>query len=224
MNDSVHTTEQLAGLAEATAALDNAVPERPMPVEFVRGGAADTPNDLDNLLNQFDASTAQPQQEGLSDIETAARLENAQAYRQREQLAAERAEFDQQKFIDAHNRDLKATISEIRGQHDFPDEFVTAWLDAKARGNEGLQAAWLNRANDPGTLKRMVNMLARDFNKMATRMPDPELTEERAAITDAIMRGASNKQPAEAPPNFNSMSNSEYRKYVRENFGYDAGI
>lgn len=123
-------------------------------------------------------------------------------------------------------QDMEGTVSAIRG--DLPAEvfdngLVEAWLDSQARQDPRLQKAWLERDNNPKQFERVKAELGKSFAKKFSKLPDPAITEDRAAVSAAV-RGASSRAPAEPPPNLSRMSNSEYRQKVIQDYGFDPGV
>ena len=117
-----------------------------------------------------------------------------------------------------HEADLKTAISQVRGDMDskfFDDKFVTAFIDKEARDNLKLQEIWQNRFNNPRALATAINHLAKDFQKTYSRMPDPNVTEDRALVAAAI-RGASAPAQTEPPPNYARLSNADMRDEMRK--------
>jgi uncharacterized protein (UPF0335 family) len=117
-----------------------------------------------------------------------------------------------------HEADLKTAISQVRGDMDskfFDDKFVTAFIDKEARDNIKLQEIWQNRFNNPRALATAINHLAKDFQKTYSRMPDPNVTEDRALVAAAI-RGASAPAQTEPPPNYARLSNADMRDEMRK--------
>src|ERR1017187_9079252 len=116
-----------------------------------------------------------------------------------------------------HEADLKTAISQVRGDMDskfFDDKFVTAFIDKEARDNIKLQEIWQKRFNNPRALATAINHLAKDFQKTYSRMPDPNVTEDRAMVAAAI-RGASAPAQTEPPPDYARMSNADMRDEMR---------
>src|ERR1019366_3103727 len=97
----------------------------------------------------------------------------------------------------------------------FDDKFVTAFIDKEARENTKLQELWQNRLNNPRPLAAAANQLAKDFQKTYSRMPDPNVTEDRAMVAAAI-RGASAPAQTEPPPNYARLSNADMRDEMRK--------
>ena len=117
-----------------------------------------------------------------------------------------------------HEADLKTAILQVRGDMDskfFDDKFVTAFIDKEARDNIKLQEIWQNRFNNPRALATAINHLAKDFQKTYSRMPDPNVTEDRALVAAAI-RGASAPAQTEPPPNYARLSNADMRDEMRK--------
>jgi uncharacterized protein (UPF0335 family) len=117
-----------------------------------------------------------------------------------------------------HEADLKTAISQVRGDMDskfFDDKFVTAFIDKEARDNIKLQEIWQNRFNNLRALATAINHLAKDFQKTYSRMPDPNVTEDRALVAAAI-RGASAPAQTEPPPNYARLSNADMRDEMRK--------
>jgi hypothetical protein len=192
-------------------------------------------DDLDALLKEYDAGVggsvvgsgevAEPD-DGLSLEETLTRMERADLYRQREALDNERNQLIQQKEQERYEADLKTAVAEIRGGLDagfFDDGMVGAWLDAAARENPRLQHVFINRADNPGAWTVAKKQLAKDFQTKYSKMPDPEVTADRNAVTAAI-RAASGPAQREPPPNYSRQTNAEYRAQILQEFGYDPGV
>jgi hypothetical protein len=195
-------------------------------------GAPQGADDLDALLGQYDASVGngigngEAPDDGLTIEEMSARLERADLYRQREALDNERNQLIQQREQERYEADLKTAVTEIRGDLNpefFDDHLVTAWLDAAARENPRLQYVFVNRADNPGAWTVAKNQLAKDFQAKFSRMPDPEVTADRNAVTAAI-RAASGPAQREPPPNYSRQTNAEYRAQILQEFGYDPGV
>ena len=123
-------------------------------------------------------------------------------------------------------QDMGSLVKNVRGELDseiFDDETVEAWIDGRARRDPRLQQAWLQRKSNPAAFERIAGELGKQFTKKFGKLPDKNATEDREVVAAAV-RGASTKAPAEQPPNFSRMSNSEYRKDVQERYGFDPGV
>jgi hypothetical protein len=120
------------------------------------------------------------------------------------------------------NEDMNVVLQKVRGDLNtefFDDDFVRAWIDGQAAKNPQLAQAWVNRAKDPKGFERVVGALQSGFVKKYGKLPDPNLTEDREAVSAAV-RGASTKTPEAKPPKTSGMSDPEYRDYVEKTYGY----
>jgi flagellar hook protein FlgE len=193
-------------------------------------------DDLDALLKEYDAGvggnsigngeTAEPDLSLPSAEETLTRMERANLYRERQQLDNERNQLVEQRAQQQYEEDLKTAVTEIRGDLNpefFDDQMVTAWLDAAARTNPRLQYVFVNRFDAPDAWTVAKNQLAKDFQTKYSKMPDPEATADRNAVTAAI-RAASGPAQREPPPNYSRQTNAEYRAQILQEFGYDPGV
>lgn len=181
--------------------------------------SARTDDSLESLLAQYDektkaVTTPEPRTETQPDIKALTD--------EVETLKGAVAGVTQVKF----KQDMDATIKSIRGDLDpsvFDDGLVEAWLDSQARSDPRLQRAWLQRDNDPKQFERIRGELGKAFHKKFSRLPDPNATEDRAIVAAAV-RGASTKAPDDKPPNYSSLSNTEYRKEIQDRYGFDPGV
>lgn len=180
-------------------------------------GARQDGDDLDALLAQFDtatkpADTTSPPAAAATTQPDKAVLDELQA------LKGIATQWQQDKF----KTEIGATVKDIRGDMDpetFDDEFVEAWLDARARKDNRLQSAWQQKDANPRQWSRIKSELGREFKKKFDKMPDRSATEDREAVVAAV-RGASTKAPPEQAPKLGGMTQAEFQKYTRENFGF----
>lgn len=169
--------------------------------------------DLDGLLSEFTEQTkptTQPQTEPQKPAPT--QVVDVEA----------RKELAELKF----EKEWKPVLTRIRG--DIPsdvisDEELTDLMNGRAARDPRLKNAWENRASNPAAWGKLEKALNGEISKKFQKLPDPNTTEDVEAVTAAV-RGASNKAPPAQAPKFGSMSNAEYRKYVKENHGYDPGV
>lgn len=175
--------------------------------------APDKGFDLDGLLNEFDTQTkpaTQPQPEPAKPAPT--EVVDTEA----------RRELAEWKF----EREIQPVVKTIRGdipQEVFSDNEIRWWLDGQAKEDPRLQQAWLNRKANPAAWSKVEKAISAKLAKKFHKLPDPNATEDVEAVTAAV-RGASRTAPADPPPKFGSMSNAEYRKTVKEKYGYDPGV
>lgn len=182
-------------------------------------GARNDGNDLDALLAEFDSKTktepAKPAPAADTTQPDNALLQEIRAMKPVVEQFAQ-SQFKQQ---------ITETVKDIRGDMDaetFDDEFVEAWLDARARKDSRLQQAWLQKDANPRQWGRIKSELGREFKKKFDKMPDRQVTEDREAVVAAV-RGASTKVPPDQPVKMGSMSNAEARQHVRQQYGFDPG-
>jgi hypothetical protein len=165
-------------------------------------------DDIDGALRQFE----------LDNRELDLRGQRAQLYTKEKAINDTIENYISVRQQEQHEADLKTAISQVRGDMDskfFDDKFVTAFIDKEARDNLKLQEIWQNRFNNPRALATAVNQLAKDFQKTYSRMPDPDVSEDRAMVAAAI-RGASVPAHTEPPPNYARLSNPEMRDEMRK--------
>jgi hypothetical protein len=165
-------------------------------------------SDVDWLLKQVE----------LENKEMDLRGQRAQLYTKEKAINDTIENYISVRQQEQHEADLKTTIAQVRGDMDskfFDDKFVTAFIDKEARDNLKLQELWQNRFNNPRALATAINQLAKDFQKTYSRMPDPNVTEDRAMVAAAI-RGASAPAQTEPPPNYARLSNADMRDEMRK--------
>jgi hypothetical protein len=165
-------------------------------------------SDVDWLLRQVE----------LENKEMDLRGQRAQLYTKEKEINDTIENYISVRQQEQHEEDLKTAISQVRGDMDskfFDDKFVTAFIDKEARENTKLQELWQNRLNNPRPLATAINQLAKDFQKTYSRMPDPDVTEDRAMVAAAI-RGASAPAQTEPPLNYSRLSNPEMRDEMRK--------
>ena len=139
-----------------------------------------------------------------------------------DRVSALEREFAQMKF----EREFKPTLERVRGELPkdvWSDEELSDWIDGRAKRDPKLQNAWLNRAANPKAWGAVEKALSAELSKKFQPRVDAQATEDVAAVAAAV-RGASKQAPEERPPEFSRMSNGEYRKNIREKYGFDPGV
>ena len=174
--------------------------------------AQDKGFDLDGLLSEFTEQTKPVTQPQPKPQATATPVVDVEA----------RKELAELKF----EKEWKPVLTRIRG--DIPsevmsDEELTDLMNGRASRDPRLKNAWENRASNPAAWNKVEKALNAELIKKFQKLPDPNATEDVAAVTAAV-RGASKQAPPAQAPKFGGMSNAEYRKYVKENHGYDPGV
>lgn len=169
-------------------------------------------DDLENLLAVYDEQT-RPAATQKPPAAAAQTQTNASDDRIRA-LEGIAQQWQQDKF----RTEIDSTVKDIRGDMDpetFDNEFVEAWLDGRAKKDDRLQQAWLQKEANPRQWNRIKSELGREFKKKFDRVPDRAVTEDREAVVAAV-RGASTKAPPEQAPNFGAMTDAELRQYTRQ--------
>lgn len=108
----------------------------------------------------------------------------------------------------------------------IPEDFAQRYLIAESALNPDLKDAFDHR-NDSAQARHHFNNVKettlRAIRKAAASALDPEATEDRNMVVAAV-RGATSRAPEDAPPNYSGQSNAEFRKTVKERYGFDAGV
>lgn len=198
----------------------------PAPQAGEAEGARKDP-DLESLLAEFDQEvktepakppepTPQPQP---NEFQVAAKLQTI-----------ERTAAEWQRRIE--RQDIDSLVKRVRGDIDpetVDDQDVEDWLNGQAMRNPALANAWVNRQANPKQFAKIEQELQRQyaekFERRASRKVDAGVTEDRIAVAAAV-RGASSTKvaPAEPSPELGKLSNSQLRKHVMDNYGFDPGV
>jgi hypothetical protein len=222
MADEISYDDLAAGVEPAASPEPTTEPSySPEPAASPEGAAAEPvqaesepEKSLDELLAEFDRTA---QQEQLRQYEQA--YQGAQW--QTEQAQQYAAQVEQQAQAERDRRDGLELIKEIKGNLPIQDQAVGYFLDGQLLANPQLLELWNNRHNDPQSFQRARTMLGKELYKTFSRLPDPDATETRRLVSDAVFRGASNDSPpAERAPDWGSMTDNELREYTRKNFGF----
>lgn len=172
-------------------------------------------DDLEKLLAQYNEQTTQPKADPVSPPPPA--TQQQQTPTQPDPLTMRLAQR-----ID--REDIGKLVKDVKGDLDIEDDLVEAWIDAQARKDARLQRAWLERDANPQAFQSIAKGLGREFAKRASKRIDPQATEDRAAVAAAV-RGASTQRAPDTPsPNYTTQSNAEYRRSIREQYGFDPGV
>lgn len=173
--------------------------------------------DLDTLLSQFEKDTKPPQPNPLPEPPKVAVPQVDP-----QEFAQFKTEFARMQL----EKELAPVRDRIRGdipKEVFSDDELTDLLNGRAARDQRLRSAWENRSVSPNAWSKIEKALSAELSAKFKKLPDPQATEDVAAVTAAV-RGASQRPPADKAPNFASMSNGEYRKSVKEKYGFDPGI
>lgn len=171
-------------------------------------------DDVDTLLNEFQASTKAPEPTPQTQPEPKAGTDVIKA------PVSDPAVAEVRNYI--FRQDMDKTIKAVRGDLDpdrFDDGIVEAYLDMRARKDPRVATAWENRHRNPQQFEKLVAGLGREFTKKYGTMPDKQATEDRELVTAAV-RGASTKAPEGKAPDFSGLNNHEYREQHKKAYGY----
>lgn len=171
---------------------------------------------LEQLLDEYDRSVQRPSQQPEpppqyqpQDQQQAPPIDYAQLQR-----------FQQKQFMDEVNSAADKIFS---ARKDVPQKAKIGWLDQMAREIPEAAASWMQRHNNPRQWAKWERYLSKAAESEFGPQVDQGATEDREAVAAAV-RGASTKVTAEPPPRFGAMSNSEFRKNVRDQYGFDPGV
>lgn len=177
--------------------------------------ARDQGDEYDALLSQFDA-TQTPKAEPKPTPEQA----KGTAPIDKQSLKAEiRAEIDADNQFKA---DVDRTIKAIRGDIDpeiADDVFVRAYLDAAAEADPRLAQAFRERHAKPKEFAKITEQLGKKFASKFSKLPNREATEDREAVTEAIVRGSQQQAPEAKAPDFSRMTDREFSETAEKKFG-----
>ena len=166
--------------------------------------------DLDTLLAEFNQQTA-PKTDPVSPPQT-------------QQQPVQPDPLVTRLYQRFEKEDISKLVKDVKGDLDEDDEMVEAWVDAKARRDPRLQQAWMEREAKPQAFQKIAKELGREFAKRASKRPDPQATEDRNAVAAAVRGASTNRVPDAQAPNHSMQNNAEFRKSVRENYGFDPGV
>lgn len=102
-----------------------------------------------------------------------------------------------------------------------PEDFAKRYLAAEYQMNPELKQAWDHRRDSPehdDYASRVIKRVFKQMRKSASRIPDLQATEDRAAVTAAV-RGAGGRVPEAAAPNFDRMTDNEFAATKDRMFG-----
>lgn len=193
-------------------------------------------DDLENLLAQYDSgqpktetapavdagsSTVKPEQTPKTDSQESVILQKLNA------MEAERtAERETERTAEAEKQfkiDMADTVEKVRGDLDadfWGPALVEGWIDSMAKQDSRLATAWAERHQNPQHFDRVVATLGRKFHEKFSKLPDKQATEDKEAVTAAV-QGASTTAPEKKPTSYNGMSDAEFRKSVRDEYGFE---
>ena len=183
-----------------------------------QGGQVDgaRTEDLDTLLAQFEQQTKEPPSPPAQQVTA----DQGNIAAELQALKSTVNQFAEETF----RADLNALVKQVKGDLDYDDDLVEAYIDAQARRDNRLQRAFLERKAKPEVFQRIAKELGRKFSERVSKRPDPALTEDREAVAAAVRGASTHRAPESPPPNLGKQSNNEFRRHVIDTFGYDPGV
>jgi len=154
--------------------------------------------DLDSLLSEFESET----ETQANQAQPAGEQQSSDDYAERIKALETRIEQEE------YQSDMSNVVKEIRGESDFDDDFMEAWIDTQARKDERLRVAWANRKSNPQAFNKVIKSLGSKFRDKYTN----PIVEDTSAMVNAV-RNASNQAPATEMPNLNQMSDAEFARF-----------
>lgn len=163
---------------------------------------------LDELLSQFQTATEKP---AVSPTETKTET-------------PKQVEVEPQWAADMKERWLNESIAEVSANVfdglQVSKRAARAWIEEMARQDPKLGIAFFNRHRNPGVWKSVERALRKEAGNDFPTKEDSGAQADHDAVAAAV-RGASTKAPANEPaPRLGGMSQAEFYKYTRENFGF----
>jgi len=200
-----------------TQAVATETNEAAKPAPEAVGGA---PDELDALLKQFETpaeqkpkteSKPEPKPEPSEDLKELANY-----------VRAKRDEESRQATRDDLAKAVTAVKTEIDdGGVKLPDRLVRGALRDMAEEDPRFLRAWAERSVNPRAWEQVLKAAAKEIRKELESSPDPQATEDKAAVRAAV-RSASTRTPEPEPfdtKKLNSMSDAEFNRKKRELLG-----
>jgi hypothetical protein len=175
-------------MSEQTAIKDN-------PASTSGGESEDA---LDNLLNEFEQKT-EPQKSSVS----AEDIGEVVQYVKQQQVESEKKDTEE---------GIKSAVDTIKEGLDVkvPDRAIRGMLFDLAESNEGFVNAFNNRNNNPQAWNKVLKSFQKEV--AAEFQIDPEATNDREALKQAVHSSKSETATTDEPVNFAKMSDSDFQK------------
>ncbi len=129
-----------------------------------------------------------------------------------EQASRERDRMDFDRLVDTLRRDFP----------DMSQPHLETLLVGLHATNERMAQAWSSRYHNAHSWAGMVERIKSSLAAETARPIDRDATETRAQITAAVMRGGVPARRNDAMPNLNQLSDAEFDRFPRANFGFGA--
>lgn len=168
-------------------------------------------DDLDKLLAEFDEGTktepkaepdARPEQKP-DDLDKLRRF--AEDYEAREL-----------------QREILDTVHQIKEKHEalglLSDGFLEARLQYEASRDPRLAKAWVDRHQNPDAWGKVLDGLGSKLSGEISSRPDPQLTQDRETVRNAVRGVSTAPAAADAPKNddLSKMNDAEFEEYKKK--------
>lgn len=184
-------------------------------------------NELDALLQQYDASVAPAASVAAADpaAETTPPATGQKTDDNLNDRIRVVVEHQEAEIAEKQRKAVKQAIDDaakaVKGE--LPDNVASqtiarAWLKDAADNDPRIQKAFLDREKNPDAWNKILAGLSKEFAK-EMRRPDAQTTEDREAVTAAV-RGASGNPPAVKEPSVSKLSDAELREQTKQKYGY----
>lgn len=163
-------------------------------------GDAQEKDTLDNVLSEYEESEKKPEPK---DEQKTEQPDEVREYIRRQQAREVREDID-------------SAVKTVVGDSDMNDRVVRALLNDEAQQNPRFLKAWNERHDNPKGWGRVLKAFRSDIDKMFEPKVDQAVTEDVAAVRQAV-RGASTKAPdPDEVPDFRGKSDAEFEDWLRK--------
>jgi len=114
--------------------------------------------------------------------------------------------------------EMKSTVKSIKGEMDIKNEFVSAFLDMKAKEDSRLAQAYLNKDKNPSSWAKIEKSLRVDLQKFIGNLSDKGLSETREAVASSVLNSKSTSPTSDSHKKMSEMSDVEFEQHKTEVF------
>jgi len=107
-----------------------------------------------------------------------------------------------------------------------PDDYAEGVISSRYLNDPEFSGAWDHRYDSQEAMDLCEKHLIRTMKSIkqsASEAPDPQSTEDREAVTAAVM-GATSDAPEGPPVNYADMTDADFRRTLKKNFGFTPNI
>ena len=176
-----------------------------------QGAEDNSAQDLDSLLNEYEAGAAEPQKTTEVKANTDANTDVVNWARQEMQIR------EQERL----NSAINDSVNKLKDGLDvkIPDRALKGILYEKADSDPRFRSAWADRQNNPKGFERVLKALQKEIKDDFGEQTDKTVTDDREALASAV-RGASTSTTKSETGDFNKSiteaSDSDFQKQLRE--------